>query len=733
LLYPSLGEVREHVRVDLFGRALTQRLGRPVVVELAPTYELVEQELAEGRVDLAWATAEQCTVFEPQARAVLRAVRAGRCSYNSALVCRAEEPLSVDKLHGKRVAWVAPRNTGGYLLPVRHLLSRGVIPAEVFAEQKFHGTYRKALQAVIQGEADVSAVYLSHPDVYTARAYLSFYVGADEHRLTPFSFTEPTLSDGLVLTRRLSEQDAAQLVSILTRMNSDGNALDVLLAPFKVEGFAQVSSTQLQATPQSAWPTQPQRTRRAEYVMAEVDAQDRCQRLWAPTGMAFGRNVRDGEGKPLVDVLGAEASAPLVALVRAARHSGVGGRGEYRMEVEGEARWFTAEATPYVARAGEPEENLTALMVRDITELRAMEEPLYRLASFPLLHPDPLMELNLEGELQYANPAAHGAFPDLMVLKTRHPVVEAALAWSQRGATAGESLTVSLGGRHWELTVAQVWDPAGLRVFARDVTLRKQMESRLVQADRQTVLGNLAASVGHEMNNPLAFMISNLSFAREELGALRETLRARQDGQAESLEDVLEALGETVEGAERLRTIVEDLRTLSRKPPEYRTRVDIHPMLENALKLVRGELRHRGRLEKDFRPVPQVDADEARLVQVFLHLLLNAVQAMSEADAARNVLRVATYTGAGGEVVVEVQDTGKGMPAEVLAHVFEPFVTTRKSSRGLGLSVSHAIVTSLGGTLRVESQEGVGTLFTATFPPAAEQSRQVSSPAQYSV
>ena len=177
LLYPSLGEVREHVKVDLFGRALSERLGRPVVVELAPTYELLEEELAAGRVEMAWGTTEQCTAFEPRARAVLRAVRSGSWHSHSALVCRAEEPLTLETLKGKRVAWVAPRSTGGYLLPVRHLESRGVYPDEVFSEQRFHGTYRKALEAVLSGEADVAGLFANHPDELSLRASLASYVG----------------------------------------------------------------------------------------------------------------------------------------------------------------------------------------------------------------------------------------------------------------------------------------------------------------------------------------------------------------------------------------------------------------------------------------------------------------------------------------------------------------------------------------------------------------------------
>lgn len=716
LFYPILGMAQEHVRVDLFVRTLSRRLGRPVVEEIAPTYEALEQKIAEGTADLIWATADQCDTFESQGRTVLRAVRAGRCYYYSALICRAEEPLTLGTLRGKRVAWVAPRSIGGYLVPARYLEAQGLSPTEVFSEQSFLGTYHKPLRAVLSGKADVAAIYVSQPNVYATRAAMAHYVGADESRLTPFAFTDPTFADGIVLTPRLSEEEAASVVSILTRMSSDGGGLGMTLGPFKVEGFEQASAAR------SPLP-QARVKRRAEYLALEVDEAERCQRLWAPTGEAFGRNVRGGEGKPLVELLGVEASAPLLSLVRAVRHGSAEGQGEFQLQVEGEARWYAIEATPCLRAPDEPDPGLMSLLVRDVTELRMLEERLYRLASFPLLHPEPMLELSLEGELRHANPVTHQRFPELMVQGPGHPVVQAALDWARRGSLPDELPLVSLASRYWELSVAQTGEPPGLRVFARDVTLRKQMEAKLVQADRLTALGSLAAAVGHEVNNPLAFMMANISFAREELGLLHEAMQAREEPLARNLEDVLEALGETAEGAERLRIIVQDLKALSRKPTEHRTRVDLHRVLEDALKLVRGELRHRARLEKDFQPVAPVEADEARLVQLFLNLLLNAVQAMSEANAAHNVLRVATYTGPKGEAVVEVQDTGVGMSPEVLAHVFEPFFTTRKSSSGLGLSVSHAVVTSLGGSLRVESQQGVGTTFTALLPAASEQPR----------
>ncbi|MBU8898520.1 sensor histidine kinase [Corallococcus sp. H22C18031201] len=714
VLFPSLGEVREHVRVDLFGRALSERLGRKVVVEFAPTYELLESELVAGRVDMAWATAEQCTAFESRGRAVLRAVRSGSWSYHSSLVCRADEPLTLASLKGKRAAWVAPRSTGGHLLAVAHLRAQGLEPDTLFAEQRFVGTYRRALNAVLDGEADVAATFSNHPDEHAMRATLATYVGRDERRLLPFSFTGATLSDGIILTRRLSATDAAALESILTRMNTDGAGLEMLMGPFRVEGFVRSEDGRVVAPPRST-------TRSGEYLVAELDADTRCRRLWSPTGHAFGRALSGAEGSLLVDALGDEAAGPLLPLIHAVLRGSAGGRQDYRLEVAGETRSYVAEVTPHEAAADEGQGPRLGLLVRDVSGLRSLEDPLYRLASFPLLHPEPLLELGTDGELRYANPAAFTAFPDLVARGDKHPLVYAALMWIWRGAPAGEPApTVHLDGRYWELSVAQLWDPPGLRVFSRDVTLRKQLEARLIQSDRLSALGSLAAAVGHEMNNPLAFVLANLSYMREELDRLKGSLRDGGGARATELDGVMEALSDTLEGATRLKHIVQDLRTLSRKPPEHQARVEVQPVLEHALKLIRGELQHRARLERDFHELSAVDADEARLSQLFLNLLLNAIHAMDPADAATNVLRVAAYTGPDGEVVVEVQDSGKGLSPELLSRIFEPFATARPNSTGLGLSVSHAIATGLGGTLRAESREGRGTLLTVTLPAAAQ-------------
>jgi signal transduction histidine kinase len=706
-----LGVVKEHVRAEFFGRALSQRIGRPVIVEQARTYEAVEEALSEGRVDMALATAEQCNLFEPQSRAVLRAVRAGRWYYHSAFICRAEDSLSLEKLRGRRAAWVDPLSTAGYLLPKRHLESLGLKPSELFAEQRFYGTYRQALLAVLSGEADVTTFFTTHMEEYMVRALLAERVGQEERRLRPFAFSSPTLADGIIITHRMEEAEAARVVSAITAMSHDEGGLEPVLAPFDIQGFALVRGSSVQAPVPRAAPN-------SEYMTLDLDAQERCRRVWSSTGRAFGRELRSGEGQSLLELLPAEAAIPLESLVRSTRLNNVSGRIQFRMETGNETRLYTAEATLRSARPGEEVPDL-GLLVRDITDLNTLEHELYRLASFPLLHPDPMLEMGRDGRVRYANPPAHTYFPDLLEQGPEHPLVGAALAYARRSRPSEGPTQVQINNRYWEVVATHLQDHESLRVFAKDVTARKQIEAGLKEADRRASVGHLAQRVGHQINNPLAFLIANLSFAKEEIGRIRESLRSgREEVEIDDVNEVLDALSESVEGAERLKAIVEDLRLLTREPPRHRARVDVHVVLEDTLKLVRSELRLRARLEKDFQQVPFVEADEAGLAQVFLTLMINAVQAMSEKDAARNVLRVATRVSEAGEVLIEVQDTGAGMPTEVLERLFEPFVTTRPGSTGMGLPVSHAIVTSLGGSLRAESRPGEGTVFTITLPAA---------------
>ena len=251
----------------------------------------------------------------------------------------------------------------------------------------------------------------------------------------------------------------------------------------------------------------------------------------------------------------------------------------------------------------------------------------------------------------------------------------------------------------------------------------RELQARLAQTDRLTSLGTLAAGVAHEINNPLAYVLLNLGYITEELPNLLATVDGRSDdspgGRAS---EVLVALEHARNGAERIRDIVRGLKTFSRPENETRAPLNVTQLLEATLAMVGHEIRHRARLVKDYAQVPEVFANEARLGQVFLNLLLNAVQALADDRAATNEIRVAVKSHRPDRVLVEVADNGSGIPPQVRGRIFEPFFTTKPVGigTGLGLAICHGIVASLGGTLTFETEVGRGSVFRVDLPAAAE-------------
>jgi signal transduction histidine kinase len=245
--------------------------------------------------------------------------------------------------------------------------------------------------------------------------------------------------------------------------------------------------------------------------------------------------------------------------------------------------------------------------------------------------------------------------------------------------------------------------------------------------DRMAALGTLAAGIAHEINNPLSFVIANLQFLEERL--------PRQGGR-EPLADVDEmraVLREALQGAERIRRIVRDVKTFSNAGEERRVPVDVEQVLDSCLGMVANELRHRATVVRQYCKAPLVLATHSWLGQVFVHLLLNAAHALPEGDADRHELRVHTRADDQGKAVVEIADTGDGIAPEARGRVFDPFFTTKPvgSGSGLGLSIVHGIVTALGGTIALESQQGRGTVVRVSLPPAPtlDESRPAPSPA----
>ncbi|HZS35304.1 MAG TPA: ATP-binding protein, partial [Polyangia bacterium] len=188
------------------------------------------------------------------------------------------------------------------------------------------------------------------------------------------------------------------------------------------------------------------------------------------------------------------------------------------------------------------------------------------------------------------------------------------------------------------------------------------------------------------------------------------------------------------EAAERVRLIVRDLKIFSRPEEEKLGAVDVRVVMESSLRMAWNEIRHRARLVKSYGDVPAVAANEARLGQVFLNLVINAAQAIEPGHADRNQLRVATRDGGAGRVIVEVADTGSGIPADVIGRIFDPFFSTKPIGvgTGLGLPICYRIVTGFGGEIGVESEPGKGSVFRVTLPiavPAVEEPAPAAAPA----
>jgi PAS domain S-box-containing protein len=239
-----------------------------------------------------------------------------------------------------------------------------------------------------------------------------------------------------------------------------------------------------------------------------------------------------------------------------------------------------------------------------------------------------------------------------------------------------------------------------------------RLRERLIAADRLAAIGTLAASVGHEINNPLTFILTNLQLLRDDVAALR--------AKAE-VDELVQMIEEAEEGAHRIERIVADLRMFARqKRDETPTPFDLRDAARSALGLAAPSLRDKVQVVERFDEVPPVVGDPRRLGQVVLNILLNAAQAITAANR-RGRVELSIGTDGAGRARITIEDDGPGIPPDVLPRIFDPFFTTKPvgEGTGLGLAISREIVAGMGGELQVESEAGQGAKFTIALPAAA--------------
>lgn len=244
-----------------------------------------------------------------------------------------------------------------------------------------------------------------------------------------------------------------------------------------------------------------------------------------------------------------------------------------------------------------------------------------------------------------------------------------------------------------------------------DVTETQRLRETQMANDRLVTIGTLTAGVAHEIRNALVPIIGGVSFLKDAIGMAADALPA------DLAEEIDDALFDAEEAVERVRLVSSDLNCFSRASPGVQS-LDLHRVLESSARLASDQFKRRARLVCDFAPVPPLDADQARLGQVFLNLILNAAHAIEPGQAEDNAITLRTTAFGDERIVVEVTDSGLGITPEVLPRIFEPFFTTKPAGQGtgLGLPICRRIVQELGGEISVRSKVGEGTTFRVDFP-----------------
>ena len=292
-----------------------------------------------------------------------------------------------------------------------------------------------------------------------------------------------------------------------------------------------------------------------------------------------------------------------------------------------------------------------------------------------------------------------------------------------------------------ELTVdsIDVGDTQQKLVILNDVTERNKLRTQAFLSDKLSTVGTLAAGIAHEINNPIAWVMANLGYLKTNIEIFtsyqKELYHVLEEPDANAKLVLLEKLimdpkrqsvtmkfneivSETLQGAERVRDIVRNLKGFTRVDATEMTQVDLHQVIDTSISMAVPEFKYKARMEKNFAPnLPMVIMNSGKMHQIFLNLIVNAAQAIPDGDLQNNKVQITTQID-GDMVRVDISDTGKGISPEILPRIFDPFFTTKPAGigTGLGLSICYDMIRSLGGNIKVKSTIGKGTTFSVYIP-----------------
>jgi signal transduction histidine kinase len=472
-----------------------------------------------------------------------------------------------------------------------------------------------------------------------------------------------------------------------------------------------------------------------EGVVIELEGDGRYVNAWADDPDLLAAPPAALIGRTVDEILGPELGAPWTERIARVHRTGVVEHTEYDLVIRGVRRRFLAD----VKRVGAGASATVVVFARDITARHETElalarsEERFQLAARAA--DDVLWESEIvAGEVQRRTTPdrqVHGATAVAWWRERVHPddVERVLRSVDDAIASGAASWSASYRFRTSDDASSDVLDRAFIVRDASGVACRmvgsmidvspvKRLEAKLAQAERLAALGLLAAGVGHEINNPLTYVMGNLTLAVEALdggGALGAADRA----------ELLALMRDAHDGAQRVARIVQKLKATTQSGATESGPVDVGGAIESAVKMADHEIRHRARLVVELGRTPPIRATEHEVVQVFLNLAVNAAHALGAGDPERHEIRVVSGVDERGRVFVSFRDTGCGMSPETVARVFDPFFTTKPVGvgTGLGLSICHGIVKRLGGDIDVKSTVGAGTTFTVTFAPFELQKR----------